>query len=259
MQPTYLILRPFNGLFFLLFAAFAALFLALRLAMRRRSEAIRQKTLAGLMLLTLAVFVWYKIMLSRDAEFSAMSAAAGIGPFCWWGELPLQLCNINMILIPVAMLTKKRPIMSFCFFLGPLGAAMALIMPSVGFSDCSILLPRMIGFYFTHFMVFFGGIALWSFGIYRPTFRDLLPAVLSAILLSFLIFLINLAFRALGLNPFSNYFYCIDTEGNFLLELFHSWIPCPYLYMLPCLLILIPYMLIIMGLFHLAGRKKRET
>ena len=58
-----------------------------------------------------------------------------------------------MILIPVGVLTKKRPLMSFSFFLGPLGAAMALMMPGVGFENCSVLLPRMIGYYFTHFKV----------------------------------------------------------------------------------------------------------
>ncbi len=258
MNSTFLILRPFNGLFFVLFAAFAAIFLVLSLILRRCSDKTRRVTLAALMLFTLAVFIWYKIMLSMDAPYSAMSAAAGKGPFNWWGELPLQLCNINMILIPVGVLLKKRPLMSFSFFLGPLGAAMALAMPGVGFESCSVLLPRMIGYYFTHFMVFFGALALWGFGIYRPTFRDLLPAVLSSVLLTFIIFLINLAFRRLGLNPFSNYFYCMETEGNPVLELFHSWIPYPFLFMIPSLLILLPYMLVITTLFSIGSRRKKK-
>ena len=246
-----LILEPFNGLFFLLFAAFAAVFLILSLIMRRCSDKVRRATLAGLMLFTLAVFVWYKIMLSRDAEYSAITAAAGKGAFSWWGELPLQLCNINMILIPVAVLTKKRPLMGFGFFLGPLGAAMALFMPGIGFENFSILLPRMIGYFFTHFMVFFGGIALWSFGIYRPTFRDLPGVVLSVIILSLLVFAFNMILRLTGLYPNANYFFTVETEGNPILEIFHSWLPYPFLYILPSLLILLPYMLIITGLFRI--------
>ena len=129
----FLILRPLNGVFFLLFAAFALVFLILSIVLRRRSDKVRRGVLAGLMLFTLAFFVWYKIMLSLDSEYSALCAAAGKGAFSWWGELPFQLCNINMILIPVAMLTKKRSLMGFSFFMGTLGAAMALTMPGVGF------------------------------------------------------------------------------------------------------------------------------
>ena len=253
-----LILSPFNGLFFALFAAFAAVFLILSLIMRRCSDKTRRGTLAGLMLFTLAVFVWYNIMLSLDAPYSALCTAAGKGGFNWWGELPLQLCNINMILIPVGVLTKKRPLMSFSFFLGPLGAAMALMMPGVGFENCSVLLPRMIGYYFTHFMVFFGALALWGFGIYRPTFRDILPALISTVVLSFVIFLINMAFRRLGLNPFSNYFYNVETEGNPILEIFHRILPYPFVFSIPCLGILIPYMLIVTGLFQIGGRRKKK-
>ena len=258
MNASSLILRPFNGIFLLLFAAFAVVFLLLSLIMRRCSDKVRRGTLAGLMLFTLAVFVWYKIMLSLDVEYSALSEAANKGAFNWWGELPLQLCNINMILVPVGLLTKKRPLLSFSFFLGPLGAAMALMMPGVGFENCSILLPRMIGYYFTHFMVFFGALALWGFGIYKPTFRDILPALISTIVLNLVIFLINLGFRRLGLNPFSNYFYNVETEGNPVLELFHSWLPHPFLFTIPSLGILVPYMLIVTGLFSIGGKGKKK-
>ena len=36
---------------------------------------------------------------------------------------------------------KSRPLLSFCFFLAPLGAMMALAMPGTGFSGYSLLLP----------------------------------------------------------------------------------------------------------------------
>ena len=253
----FLIMRPFNGLFFLLFAAFGLVFLILSLIMRKCPDRVRRRVLAGLMLATLVFFIWYKLMLSRDAEYSALTAAAGNGGFNWWGELPLHLCNINMLLIPVAVLLDKRPLMGFSFFLGPLGALMALMMPGVGFENCSILLPRMLGYYGTHFMVFYGALALWGFGIFRPNFRDILPATLSALALCFVIFLINLAFRGLGLNRHSNYFYNVETEGNPVLELFHSWLPYPFLYMIPCLLIGVPYMVIVTALFQLAAKKKK--
>ena len=52
----------------------------------------------------------------------------------------------------------------------------------------------------------------------------------------------------------------IETEQNFLLEIFHKWIPYPFLYTMPALGILIPYMLIVTAPFEIAAkiRKKNE-
>ena len=177
--------------------------------------------------------------------------------FNWWGELPLHLCNINMILIPIAVMKDRRSLMSFCFFLGPLGALMALLMPGNGFEGYSILLPRMIGYYGTHFMVIIEALALATFGLYRPRFRDFPGTLLTILVISIAVFCVNLLLRATGLHPKANYFYSVETEGNFLLELFHRWIPIPYLYLMPCYLILCPYMAVVTFGFWLADRKNK--
>lgn len=255
MQPDILILRPLNGVFFGTLLLFGLVFLVLSLCVRSKSDQTRRKLLAGLMIFTLIGFVAYKVVLRLDEPYSAITAAAGNGEFSWWSELPLQLCNINTILIPIACFTKKRPLESFCFFAAPLGAAMALMMPCAGFDHYSILLPRMIGYYFTHFMVFFGGIAMWSFGIYKPKYKDMLGCVILALCLTFVIFCINMLMRKTGLNPHANYFYCVETDGNPVLDLFYSWIPYPFLYMLPAVFIFVPYMLVITSLFHLRKKK----
>lgn len=255
-MENILILRPLNGVFFLAFGIFALIFLALSLGLRKARESVRRWTLAILMMVTLVGFFVYKYCLSIDADYSVIMTEAGKGGFSWWEELPLHLCNINTILIPIAVLTKRRSLTSFCFFIAPLGALMALLMPSVGFSDYSILLPRMIGFYVTHFMVFFGGIALCSFGIYTPSFRDFVRTSCMAFGLTFLIFLINLAMRHFGLNAHANYFYCVEPETNPILNLFYRFIPVPFLYLLPAVLILLPYMSLVTLPFHLHEKKK---
>ena len=50
----------------------------------------------------------------------------------------------------------------------------------------------------------------------------------------------------------------METEGNFLLEIFHNWIPLPYLYLLPSILILLPYMLLVTTPFALSDRSRRK-
>ena len=108
-------------------------------------------------------------------------------------------------------------------------------------------------------MIVIEGLALVTFGMFRPRLRDLPGTVLSALIIAFVIFCINLLLRWSGLHPKANYFYSVETEGNFLLELFHSWIPYPFLYLLPSIIILGVYMLIITVPFEIIGRKKPKA
>ena len=257
-NPDFWIMRPFNTLFLLVFAAFLLLLVIASLLLKNKSERTKQMVLVAACVLTFIGFFFYKNALSRDADYNVITAS--MGGFNWWGELPLHLCNINMILIPIAVLKKSRPLMCFCFFLGPLGALMALLMPGNGFNGYSLLLPRMLGYYGTHFMIIIEGLAIVCFGLFRPRFRDLPRAVLIAVLIALCIFCINMLLRFSGLHPKANYFYSVETEGNFLLELFHSWLPWPFLYLLPCIAILGVYMLIVTTPFAIAERaKKKQT
>ena len=255
MQPSsdFWIMRPLNPLFLAVFAAFLLLLVLASVLLRGKSEKTRGAVLIAACVVTLIGFVFYKYYLSLDSEYNAITA--GMGGFNWWGELPLQLCNINMIIIPIAVLKKNRSLMCFGFFLGPLGALMALLMPGNGFDGYSLLLPRMLGYYGTHFMVVIEGLALASFGLFRPKFRDLPKAALAVLVIAFVIFLLNLLLRWTGLHPKANYFFSVETEGNFLLELFHSWLPFPFLYLLPCIVILGVYMLLVTIPFELADRR----
>ena len=250
------IFGPFNALYFLVFGAFILLLVLLSLILRGKSEKVKSAVLLGLCFLTLVGFVLYKAFMSRDGSYALLTAE--MGGFNWWGELPLQLCNINMLLIPFAVLTKNRPVMSFAFFVAPLGALMALIMPANGFDGYSLLLPRMLGYYGTHFMILVEGLALATFGLYRPRFRDFPGALLTILLVALAAFLINLLLRWTGLHPKANYFYSVETEGNFLLEIFHRWIPVPFLYLLPSFLILVPYMLLVTTPFALVEKRSRR-
>ena len=220
MTRDFWIMEPLNGLFWLCSAAFLLLLAAASLLLRGKSERAKQTVLVCACLVTLVGFFVYKYALSLDGDYDRITVS--MGGFNWWGELPLQLCNINMILIPIAVLRKNRPLMCFCFFLGPLGAMMALAMPQNGFAGYSLLLPRMLGFYGTHFMIVIEGLAIVAFGLFRPTLRDLPRAILTANAIAFGVFCINLLLRWSGLHPKANYFFSVETEGNALLELFHG-------------------------------------
>lgn len=135
---------------------------------------------------------------------------------------------------------------------------MALLMPGNGFDGYSLLLPRMLGYYGTHFMIVIEGLALVCFGLYRPKFRDLPRAALATLLIAFGVFLINLLLRWSGLHPKANYFFSVETEGNFLLEIFYQWLPFPFLYLLPSIVILAVYMVLVTLPFALTDRFKKK-
>ena len=256
MDADFWVLRPFNTIFNIVFAGFLLILIIASLLVRNKSERTKQIVLVSACILTLIGFIVYKYYLSIDSEFNI--ATASMGGFNWWGELPLQLCNINMILIPIAVITKNRPLSCFCFFVGPLGALMALIMPGLGFDGYSLLLPRMLGYFGTHFMVMIEGLALVTFGLFQPRLKDLPRAVVTIVLIAFAVFLFNMFLRWTGLHPKANYFFSVETEGNFLLELFYKWIPVPFLYLLPSILILGAYMLIITIPFEWVEWRKKK-
>ena len=254
MRPDFLTMAPFNALFCITFAAFIVLLIVVSLIMRKRSDKAKRALIAITAILTFIGFFVYKYFISIDKEYDAITQ--NMGGFNWWGELPLHLCNINLILIPIAVITMKKPLLSFCFFVAPIGALMALLMPANGFSGYSILLPRMIGFYGIHFIIIVMALSIVTFGLYRPKFRDLPLTLVTLLLVALVVFGINMLFRATGLHPKANYFFSVETEGNFLLEIFHKWIPVPFLYLLPSVLILAPYMLLITLGFFIADKVK---
>ena len=253
-----MIIDPFNGVFFGSFGLFIVALIVASLLLRKKSERTRELVLAFSMIGACLVFIWYKIMLSLDADYSVILVENNISAFNWWKELPLQLCNINMILIPVAVFTKNDALKGFSFFMGPLGALMALIMPATGFHGYSLLLPRNLGYYITHYMVFVGAIALASFKLYRPTYKKILPAFLALMVVSLFTFGVNMLLRVTGAAQ-ANYFYSVETEGNVILEFFHNLIPVPFLYLVPAGIIIgLPYMFLVTTGFVVADKIKAK-
>ena len=256
MQPDFWYFKTFNPLFFAVFAAFIVLLIVVSLILRKRSEKAKRIVVIASALLTLVGFFIYKYLLSLDTAYDAITQ--NMGGFNWWGELPLQLCNINLILIPIAVLTMKKPLLSFCFFIAPLGAMMAILMPQNGFSGYSLLLPRMLGFYGTHFMIIILALSLVTFGLYHPKFRNIPMTLVALVCIALVVFGINLLLRATGLHAKANYFFLMEPEGISILELFHKWIPVPFIYMIPSFAILVPYMALITLGFWIADRIKAK-
>lgn len=255
---SFWIMRPFGPLFYISMIFFIGLLALASLLVKGKSDRTKAMVISVVCWVTLVGFFVYKYALSIDPEYDVLTA--NMGGFNWWGELPLHLCNINLLLIPIAAFSKKRALLSFCFFIGPLGALMALLMPGNGFDGFSIFLPRMLGYYGTHFIVMIAALALGTFGLYHPKMRDVPMIAATLFIVALIIFGINMILRTTGLHPKANYFYTVETEGNPLLEIFWRWLPVPFLYMLPCIAVLCAYAALIMSGFTVrdAIREKRN-
>ncbi len=257
-KESFWILHSFGPLFWTLFAGFILLLVVVSLLLKNRSEKAKKIVLITACIVTFVGFFVYKYFLSIDTEYDKLVVETR-GGFSWWAELPLQLCNINMILIPIAVAFNLRPVKSFSFFLAPLGALMALLSPAVGFDGYSIFLPRMLGFYGTHFMIIIEGLALATLGFYRPKFKDFPKTILTLVILLLVITGVNLLLIKTGLYERANYFFTLEHEGISILKLFWSWIPVPVLYLLPGAAILLAYMSLVTAPFAIAdGIKKRK-
>ena len=241
-----MIIKTFNPVFFGLFIIFGLFTLCLKLCLKRADERQRQLFVAFFYTAILVYFFVYKYQLSKDVEYSGIQALSGAGNFSWWTELPLNLCNISLVVIPLAFFFKKRTLMSFGFFVSPLGALLALLMPVAGFSGYSFFTPRVCGFYFTHYAIFFSLPIVLSLKLYKPEKRDIMPCFAVFMIIASVVFVINVLIRVLGFSQFSNYFYEMSPVNNPVLGFLYNLIPVPGLYLLPVMVgVLIPYMYLI--------------
>ena len=249
-----MIIRPFNSVFNISASLMLALLLGAYFAFRNKSEKTKKSFIVTIAVIDMLCFVVYKIALSRDAQFLALKE---IEKFNWLDELPLQLCNINMFLIPIGVLTGSRALMGFSYITAPLGALLAIVLPDPSFVGFSIFLPRILGYYITHMLVFCCGVWLALLGFYKPKISDMPRVFIALILVSFGAHCVNLIFRATGLCTFANYFYTFGADIS-LLNLFWSWIPIPYLFELPAMVILLIYMAFQIGLFALIDKVRKK-
>ena len=246
-------IQPFNSAYFLLLLLTGLVTAAIAHRFSHRPEADRERAIYALSTFNILLFVLYKGLLSRDGDFLVVS---NMEKFNWLNELPIQLCNINLFLIPIGLKRRDRALMGFSFFVAPLGALAAITCPEPAFSGYSVLLSRIIGFYGTHAMLIVSGFSLATLGFYRPEKRDFPGIYAAASVMGVCIHVINFLLRK-GLCPQANYFFTYPTDIA-MLHLFWKLIPVPLLYLLPAFGILTVYMLLVCGVFRLLDYAKEQ-
>ena len=178
--------------------------------------------------------------------------------------LPLHLCSFGAMVLPITVLTRNK-VLSNLTLLWALGAAMALIV------NHSIAHAKIGGlifcfYYFPH--VFEAGIPilLFKLGLCKLDSKCIFSTIGISAALYTAVHLFNATVNSYCLEHELvdytgriidiNYMYSVMPD-NPLLDLFYSWIPKPFWYMLPAIPIVAIYLGAIYGIDALIKRRKK--
>ncbi len=249
-----LIINPFNLVYFGYLALNVLLIVVITLLFKNKSEKTKSIVILSISLFNIIFWIAYKIVLwigNKDLASTGFQ-------FNIWRELPFQLCNISLILVPVGLLLNKKTFYAYGFYVGVLGAFMAVTFPCLGFCNTSILGLHNIGFYGTHGIIMVVGILLVTLGFLKPSFEDIPSLVILLIMLSIFAYDLNHIIFELT-HTKANYFYVIEPEGISILELFWKILPIEFFYLVFGVLVLIIYALIINVSFLISKKIKEKT
>lgn len=239
-------------------ALFAVIAFVIVKTVGKKDQAFKEKFLMWMYIGVFVYFIIYKIMLSMDVDYSVLCAENDLGAFSWWKELPLQLCNICIWLLPISIKLNLRPLKAFCFYFSILGATLAIVISEVGFKDYSLFLPRVMNYQFTHLFGVIMPFLIYGLDIFRPKFKDIIPTAGMFLCVGAFVHLCNTVLRA-TVEPHANYMFTCDPV-NGALQFFWGLIPVKFLYLLPAAVVIPPIWMLIMtavtnGIEKLKGQK----
>jgi len=156
-------------------------------------------------------------------------------------NLPLHFCNLNLILLPLALHTKNKTLMAYQLYFGVPLAALALVTIYPTFISRPIWHFTPFVYFFYHSLLVVLPIMLVKFKLYTPSFKNILQPTLLVFALTAVIHGINVILRATGIASEANYFFTYGLEGDFFTELLWRFIPYPFFFLLPALLLFVPY------------------
>ena len=170
-----------------------------------------------------------------------------------WGSpieyLPLHLCSLNALILPIAVFTKNK-VLSNLLLLWALGALLALVINTAQ-ADFKIFSWTFVMYYFPHTLELGIPILLFLLKIVKLDVNCILWTLVITVASYTAIHFINLAVNTyciknnivdyVGNIIQVNYMYSMRPE-NPVLQLFYNLIPCPYWYMFLSIPIIVLYL-----------------
>lgn len=179
------------------------------------------------------IFILYKYCLLNDEDYAKTLEALGRPRTDIFAELPLNPCNVFLLLLPIGILTNSKAILAFCFYGGSFLPILATLSPCAGFSDNSILKFRVFGFYFIHLAQAPLCMLVGLLGIYHIELSGILYSLFCSVVLIVFSYFCNLLIRKNHLSESVNYCYSYDHENIAVLKFFYDLLPFRCIYLIP--------------------------
>lgn len=243
-----MLIEPFNLPHILTIIIMPAIIIvALELAFKMCGENRKRAILLLICCINAILYPVYKVAQAHDPGYD----------FRILMNLPLHFCNINLILLPLSILLKKKSLMAYQFYFGTVLAALALITVDPAFRSTSLFEFTRLFYFYYHSALAVIPVLLVKHKFYTPSFRVVWQPALMLVCLTFLMHMVNVVFRATGIASESNYFFTYGLRGDPFTELFWSILPYEFFFMLPSLILFAPYIFVTTMPFHLAEKRKR--
>ena len=221
------------------------IYLTLSYALTNRSDITKRNVLLLICGFNAALYVVYKFAQANEA----------VDDFDIFLNLPLHFCNINLILLPLAIYLKNRNLMAYQFYFGTILASLALVMVYPGFRSRSIFEFTPFVYFYYHSMLATLPIVLIKLRLYTPSFKAVWQPVLILVGMTSFMHIINMILRATNIAAEANYFFTFGLRGDFFTELFWRIVPLEFFFLLPSLLLFAPFIILTTLPFHLSGKK----
>lgn len=208
------------------FIAAIGMLLGLYCLLRGRSKRVQTLVLGTLSLSGLAAILFNLIAWGSPVEY-----------------LPLHLCSLTALVLPVAVFTRSRRLCNL-LLLWSLGAIMAIVVNTAQ-ADYNLLSWTFFFYYFPHTMQFGIPLLMLKLGLFRKDVR----CIGSTVRITFIAYtavhlanvILNHFLAEAGSAVRVNYMYSITPE-NPVLQLLYRLVPHPYWYMLLTLPVILVYL-----------------
>lgn len=251
LAPIYGVPYRFSYQHILLLLISISYILALSMILRQKSFNSQRLVLLFLIIISSLIFVGRMYFGWEGARIYNKGSKTTL--------LPLELCNINIFITLIALLINNKRLNNYLYYVSLLGASISLII----FPDChmwpdkTIFHYMFLDYYFIHTQLVAIPIVMIVCGWFRPDFKEILWMILFVFIYFTFAFLMSALLRNFESFKTANYMYTFDHTNLPILKHLYAFIPLPYIYELP-LIILVAIVFGLMGLPFIMSNKKGQ-
>lgn len=237
-----MVLEQFNLIHILSFTILPiCLFFTLFFILRKKKENTKKNVLFGICCFNIVLYFIYKVYQAFYDRYD----------FELVYNLPLHFCNINLILLPLAIITCNKVLTAYQVYFGTFLSFFALVAIDPSFRGEPFFEFSCLVYYYYHSMLAVIPFILLTFKMFKPSFKIIWQPAVMLIFLMVLAHLINIIFRMTGIGENSNYFFTYGFDGGSSPYYFFILIPV-------MILVFTPYIMLITLPYHIFSLKQKK-